>query len=383
MTSPTKQSSPSKLAAYQRYAHLASPGKSTLTLPFKYRCLAEIFRCLDSVCAMFLNRGEVITFRKIKPAVQELLRKNFNEIHLEQIKSVYPDSFTFSQEKIRNFGSTSKQDKYQLVIVPIIEANGQNRMNTSVLLERRRKLFNLLIEKVKDYHQEFLSSLEKPMEIPRDKIVRWHPEFDIEKIPEIERTPLPQPPNVETVSSAKDVLSKARNLFSCNSRMEKALQKLSDMQDKKDEPTEIKTENVETKTDSILKGVPKSLVEKIRARQAAKALEAMTRTPAKDKEASKYAQLPDLAKYTRNIFIAEKKSVLPIESVVNKLNNSFKTSFTPSEIEGLLKLLSELLPGWIVFHEIRKAVFIKLSKDTDMTKVLYKLEKVAKDKAGD
>lgn len=116
---------------------------------------------------MLFNRKETITFRKLKPAVQELLRHNFSLEHLSQIKSIYPDAFSFSQEKIRNFGSTSKQEKHELVITPIIENitkdnNGRNSpngdnilkmasdvsMGPSVLLERRRKLYNALLGNV-------------------------------------------------------------------------------------------------------------------------------------------------------------------------------------------------------------------------------------------
>lgn len=63
-------------------------------------------------------------------------------------------------------------------------------------------------DKVKDEHEEFLKNLETPMIVPRNKLVRWHPEFDIENCKAIEKAELPQPPNVEKASSAKDVLGK-------------------------------------------------------------------------------------------------------------------------------------------------------------------------------
>lgn len=49
-------------------------------------------------------------------------------------------------------------------------------------------------------------NLESPMVIPKEKITRWHPEFDVETCPAIENSELPQPPNVERASSAQDVL---------------------------------------------------------------------------------------------------------------------------------------------------------------------------------
>lgn len=75
-TSP--QSTPSKSPAYQRFTSLVLPASAALPLPFSYRCLAEIFRCVDAVGCMLYKRKEMITFRKLKPAVQEMLRRLVN-----------------------------------------------------------------------------------------------------------------------------------------------------------------------------------------------------------------------------------------------------------------------------------------------------------------
>jgi len=45
------------------------------------------------------------------------------------------------------------------------------------------------------------------MNIPKEKLVRWHPEFDVESCKKIERAILPQSPYVEK-PTAKDVLGK-------------------------------------------------------------------------------------------------------------------------------------------------------------------------------
>jgi len=107
---------------------------------------------------MLFNRKELITFNKLKPAVQELLRRNFTQEHLAQIKTIYPDAYTYHQEKHRNFGSVSKQEKYELVLTPVVEKiNGrntpdadnilktENSMSPTILLERRKKFYNALL----------------------------------------------------------------------------------------------------------------------------------------------------------------------------------------------------------------------------------------------
>lgn len=109
---------------------------------------------------MLFNRNELITFNKLKPAVQELLRRNFTQNHLAQIKTIYPDAYTYQQEKHRNFGSISKYEKYELVLTPTIDGSdgknmsdednilksvSNNSMGPAILLERRRKFYNTLL----------------------------------------------------------------------------------------------------------------------------------------------------------------------------------------------------------------------------------------------
>jgi len=64
---------------------------------------------------------------------------------------------------------------------------------------------------VKDEHQKFLLSFESPRltNIPREKIIRWHPEFDVESCKEIEKAELPQPLDTGK-QTAKDVLGKKK-----------------------------------------------------------------------------------------------------------------------------------------------------------------------------
>ncbi|KAL1489483.1 hypothetical protein ABEB36_014370 [Hypothenemus hampei] len=375
LSSPTKNAiafhstlSPSK----QLFAETSKPA---LTLPFKYRFLAEIFRSIDTVIQIMFNRKETITFRKLKPAVEEMLKRNLMKKHLAQIKTIFPEAFHFSQEKLRIFGTGSKTEQWELVVQPNV---GGEIMTSEILLARRRKLFAILLDKVKDYHQEFLASLDTPLNIPKDKITRWHPEFDIEKIPDIEMFPLPQPPAEDKLTSGKDVLERARILFSCNTKMENALHKLKEAEENQ---TPITTSSITSDTpQSVLKGIPKALLEKVRQKQAAKALISMTRSTDKEKEVQLYSRLPELARLTRNLFVAEKKGVLPLDIVVEKLGNCYKGNLIKSDMEEHLKVIAKELPNWLAFHDLRNSIYLKLNKNADLSLVLNKLEGLCKQK---
>jgi chromatin licensing and DNA replication factor 1 len=74
--SPIKRDTTSeKRPAFERFHALAQPPSSHLVLPYKYKVLNEVFRCLETVVTMLYNRKECIYFNKLKPAVQKMLQR--------------------------------------------------------------------------------------------------------------------------------------------------------------------------------------------------------------------------------------------------------------------------------------------------------------------
>ncbi|KAH1018559.1 DNA replication factor Cdt1 isoform X1 [Dendroctonus ponderosae] len=375
LLSPTKNALPA-LSASPCKELFTQTVKPALTLPFKYRFLAEIFRAVDTVMQIMYNRNETITFQKLKSAVEKMLKRNLTEQHLAQIKAIFPQSFSFKQQKLKTFGGGVRAEQWELVVTPIVE--NSEKMTPEVLLERRRMLFNTLLDKVKDYHHEFLSNLDTPIEIPKNKITRWHPHFNLEKVPDIEEVQLPQPPEDDKVKTAKDFLERARVLFSCNTRMEQALLKLHQAKENQTHAEAQAAQAVEETErkmpESALKGIPKAVLERVRQKQAAKALVSMTRSVHKEKEVQMYSRLPVLAKLTRNIFVSEKKSVLPLDTLVDKLGISYRGNLSRCEMEDHLRILANDLPSWLVFNNIRNCVYLRLDKNADLSLVIAKLE---------
>ncbi|KAG8226343.1 hypothetical protein J437_LFUL014586 [Ladona fulva] len=426
LASPCKSPPASPIPAYQRYAHLTSPIRmpvspskapfvspsksSPLVLPYQYRCLAEVFRCVDVVSAMMMNRKELITFSKLRSAVQEMMRRTMTDRHLGQIKKVFPDAFEFYYTKVNQLTVSSvRSERYELVIKPVLKSKDEevsdksrddttksdgkvNCMTPSVLLERRHTFHRNLLEIVKDHHEEFLHSLEPPIAVPREKLTRWHPSFEVDILPEVEPSDMPQPPDApEKCSSAKDVLSKARNLFGCNTRMEKALQKVSmgdskGTQEKVDEGSNPSTSTASDEsappTNPALKGIPLALLKKVRERQAAKAMMAMTMSPADEMKAVRLSRLPELARILRGIFVSERKGVLSLEHVIKKLGDSYRGNLKPSELEDHVRLLETSVPGWTSIFSIRHCHYVKLAKDAELSRVISKLEKLANEAKG-
>ncbi|XP_071370617.1 DNA replication factor Cdt1 [Centroberyx affinis] len=380
--------------AYQRYHTLAQPAAPGLSLPYQYKLLAEMFRSMDTIVGMLYNRSETATFAKVKQGVQDMMHKRFEESHVGQIKTVFPDAYTFRQEKnVPTFSSNIKKGGYQLTVEPVTHSD-QNEarpvLSASRLLERRQIFHLNLVSIVKQHHKAFLSSLVPPVSVPEDKLTRWHPRFNVDTVPAVSPGPLPQPPHTEKLTTAQQVLDKARALMT--PKMEKALAsmalKTADQAVGGKEPAspQVPAASAPTlppspapssapaaQTPSALKGVSQSLLDRIRAKEAQKLQAAMTRNPAQEERLLMMSRLAELARILRNVFVAEKKPALIMELACNRMVASYRSALSTGDMERHLRLLAELAPDWLTIHPIRKDFYLKLSKSAELSGVLDQL----------
>ncbi|XP_070833590.1 DNA replication factor Cdt1 [Chaetodon trifascialis] len=381
--SETQTQDSTEQPAYQRYHTLAQTAHPGLSLPYQYKILAEMFRSMDTVVAMLYNRCETATFTKIKQGVQDMMHKRFEESHVGQIKTAFPEAYTFRQEKnIPTFDSSIKKSSYQLTVQPSFLSD-QNEarplLSASCLLERRRIFHLNLVLIVKQYHKDFLSSLVPPLSVAEDKLTRWHPRFNVDSVPAIQASSLPQPPHTEKLATAQEVLDKARLLIT--PKMEKALVCMAlKSEDEVAESKELTSPQNSTVPQistaplpTALKGVSQSLLDRIRAKEAQKLQTAMTRNPTQEERLLIMSRLPELARILRNVFIAEKKTTLIMEVACNRMVSSYRSALSTGEMEKHICLLAEVTADWLTIHPIRKDLYLKLNKNMELNIVLDKL----------
>ncbi|XP_078066815.1 DNA replication factor Cdt1 [Mustelus asterias] len=377
-----------KVPAYQRFHTLAQDVPPGLNLPFKYKLLAEMFRSMDTIVSMLFNRSETITFAKVKQGVQDLMRKKFEEQNVGQIKTVYPSAYKFRQEKgIPTWSDSVKQSSYQLTVDPVFEgeenSDGCRQLTASHLLLRRCIFSRNLVSIVKQYHKIFLASLNPPMHVPDKKLTRWHPRFNVDEIPDIVAADLPQPPNLEKLTTAQEVLDKARNMMT--PKMEKALANmaLKTVETVMAATTEQKKKpNVVSSSpgpSSELKGISQSLLERIRAKEAQKMQATMTRTAAQTERLHMMMRLPEITRILRNVFVAEKKPALIITVACSRVVDSYRSVMALDEMEKHLRLLADIVPDWLSIHHIRKEVYLKLNRNTELNVVAEKIAEKIKE----
>ncbi|NWV47924.1 CDT1 factor, partial [Daphoenositta chrysoptera] len=372
-----------KPPAYQRFHSLAQDLPPGLTLPYKFRVLAEMFRSVDTITGMLFNRAETVTFAKVKQGVQDMMRRQFEERHLGQIKAVYPSSYRLRQEKnVPTFGSGGKKSEYQLTLEPVLgeeeKVDGRPHLSASRLLERRREFHRNLVNIVREHHKAFLAALSPPMVVPEEKLTRWHPRFNVDEVPDISPAELPRAPQEERLSTAQEVLSTARGLLS--PKMEKALANLALRTAGADaEEPALSKAPAPASTSSELRGVSQGLLERIRAKEARRLRALLTRDARQEERAALLARLPAMARVLRSVFVAEKKPALSMELLCARLADSCPELVAPGEMEKHVRLFAELLPDWVGVHALRTDTYVKLDKEKDLGLVTERLNKAAKE----
>ncbi|XP_065755771.1 DNA replication factor Cdt1 [Phocoena phocoena] len=372
-----------QMPAYQRFHALAQPGPPGLVLPYKYQVLAEMFRSMDTIVGMLYNRSETVTFPKVKQGVQDMMHKRFEERNVGQIKTVYPGSYRFRQEHyIPTFQDGVRRSDYQLTIEPLLDQQAGSaapRLTAAHLLQRRQVFTQKLVARVREHHRAFLASLNPPMEVPEDQLTRWHPRFNVDEVPDVEPAELPQPPTVEKLASAQEVLARARSLMS--PRMEKAL---SDLAQRTAQPSSPQSPSPAlpatppAASPAALKGVSQALLERVRAKEAQRQLAQMTRRPEQELRLQRLERLPELARVLRGIFVSERRPALPMEVACARMVGSYRAAMSPGEMEKHVQLLSELLPNWLSLHRIRADTYVKLDKAADLAGVVAQLARLAR-----
>ncbi|XP_031977842.1 DNA replication factor Cdt1 [Corvus moneduloides] len=372
-----------KPPAYQRFHTLAQDLPPGLTLPYKFRVLAEMFRSVDTITGMLFNRAETVTFAKVKQGVQDMMRRQFEEQHLGQIKAVYPGSYRLRQEKnIPTFGSGGKKSDYQLTLEPVLgeeeKVDGRPHLSASRLLERRREFHRSLVNIVREHHRAFLAALSPPMVVPEEKLTRWHPRFNVDEVPDISPAELPRAPQEDRLSTAQEVLSTARGMLS--PKMEKALANLAlrTAGAGAGEPALSKAP-APASTSSALRGVSQGLLDRIRAKEARRLQALLTRDARQEERAALLARLPAMARILRSVFVAEKKPALSMELLCARLADSCPELVAPGEMEKHVRLFAELLPDWVGVHALRTDTYVKLDKEKDLGLVTERLNKAAKE----
>ena len=218
ISSPVKsgiKASPRKVPQFLKHEDLRVPD-SFMPLPKKYKFLADVFRSVDDVVGMKFNRREIVRVSGLKSAVQNIIRKVFENIYLQQIRCVFPKAYAYTWEKILDRLGRHSSGEYELHMIPELDYNksactseaidqkGNVKLGPREKVERLKLFNHSLLQIAKDYHKDFLINLGWTKEELDKEFTKWHPKFDVEEhCPEIDTVDFPVKPHVEKMSNAK------------------------------------------------------------------------------------------------------------------------------------------------------------------------------------
>lgn len=112
-------------------------------------------------------------------------------------------------------------------------------------------------------------------------------------------------------------------------------------------------------TSGPLKGVSTSLLDLIRAKEAA----AKATTPEEERKRDLLGIAPEVARIVPTVFTASKREVLPYDRVVDKCFKGLKSNYTSETIVECLELMNKVAPLWISTVQISRGKFMKINRD--------------------
>ncbi|CAK9295115.1 unnamed protein product [Gordionus sp. m RMFG-2023] len=216
---------------------LPSEKSNNFPLPTKYLILFDIFKQADHIVSIYYNRNETCWFSKLKEGIEQMRKKRFLEDHLGQIKTVYPEAYILSMEKLGlrcRFIDSANSDDYKLTIKPLLSTNQnsinatKNIFNPQILIKRRAIFYHNLLNIVKDYHKKFLIMENIMTQLKDNQIYKWHPKFEFEKLPNIQVSKLPTKniaEQTDKIFTASDTVKKMNSFMS--PRTQRALNMVS------------------------------------------------------------------------------------------------------------------------------------------------------------
>ena len=260
---------------------------SNLPLPKSYKDLLEVFKKFDGVVAIKHNRNQAMPLDVIKDDVKIALRRALTDKNLQQIRCVLPKAYLYTWEPKKDSRGRPTEHS-ELYISANLE---RDKFEPRDQVERQKLFEHSLLTIVQDHHQEYLKS-QSIEGVDNSQIHRWDKNFDVESCPPIDEAPFPEKPYVESpIRNPQEMLERIKGIQ--NKSVEKALNRVIEASATPTKQENVKLETMtpiskavddEIKLDPRLKGLPESVLAKIRAKAKEKRIRDMTMDKTKQRE---------------------------------------------------------------------------------------------------
>ena len=369
LKAPLRSPVKSQSSAFQRFRHLVDEETSSLFLPKKYKVLADTFSCMDRVVSLVMRQKQLTSFDRIRSSVELMSGRRFDVKKLLQLKTIFPESFILKYDSSVSDKQQVSQLTTALVIIPTRRKDSADselipvELKPSVVTSRKNEMHRKLIEMTKKEHDKFLQSLDTPITVDNRKLAKWHRNFPLDDVPDIvaDESLMPANPHKKEDETVDIVLQRIR------------------VEPPKSDTTVVPALSLpkaacstgERIKSGALKGLDVAFVQRIRAKEAAKIAQELTRSPESEKKIAMLQESSSLIRTVRSYFVGEGKTTLLRDAVIRKIIDSSSSFVSYEEVDQRLEYLTKVLPEWIMIFQVRKGSYVKV---LNMNRKLVDLE---------
>ncbi|KAE9420319.1 hypothetical protein Angca_005868, partial [Angiostrongylus cantonensis] len=388
---------------------------STLPLPRNYRRLHESFQSCDRVLSIYTAQGRRCLVDEIQMNVEKNTKITFSRKHLAQIIHVYPSSYDIKVEKKWSpFGGESKsRGKFELVmaanlindltgymlpdtasktdnqplpkVTPVKLFSPRKKVVTAVprepIVDSRPRLEgwrmtcrshvfkHKLVEIVKKFHQKFLERVGLLLnESELSRLRRFHPKFDLDhECEEIVEAELPHIPSDtdEPHLEMKDYLATVDTSVPLPKAVDTAIEDLKSPSKKlvsSCSATPLSPRKFAEQQSLKPKGAM-SLLERIRAKEAAKKLADSLRDPVAEKKIEVLQRiLHGLLRCITTYFAFKKVRSIDVNTLSEQIMRS-QSALNRALILEHISALCETAPEYFTITEIGGKRYLQLKQN--------------------
>lgn len=113
-----------------------------------------------------------------------------------------------------------------------------------------------------------------------------------------------------------------------------------------------------TVLDGPLKGVSTSLLDLVKAKEAA----ANAKDPEEDRRRQLLGIAPEVIRIVSTVFTAHKREVMLYDKVIEKCHKGLKSNYTSETIIDCINLMDKVAPEWITTVTISKGKFVRINR---------------------
>ncbi|KAL4499203.1 hypothetical protein ABPG72_006789 [Tetrahymena utriculariae] len=353
----------------QRYEDLLKCDQQEFALPYKYKVLLEAFQKFDECIQFFKDRNKPTLFNELKYNMEQTMRATISLKQLQQIIHLYPQAFQLKW--VRN---EQAHEKWDLSVNSACDENDNREVLTKA--DRLQKLKNLLVEKIKYFHNLYLKS--KAREHLEQELLdnfRWHDEFKLQDVPNLEEQVLPLKPYEIKVEPLKETLEKNSVKNDILARLMRS--KAEEQEEKEKQRKELIEKSLYISTKENKTGLSDRLYQLIKAKEEKINEEKLRQSLSKGNEMQR--RIPEIKKVVEIIivyYIQRKVSNMFYASVVDYLTQSSNIIISKSAAIEIIDYLISNCPFWITLIPNKQGSIIRIDKSVALSKILAEVEKV-------